>query len=344
MLKAARRSEADEATADFLSQPKAELHVHLRGAIPPRFLSAMLRKYPPTEALANAPARHLRLFEAQENIRAAIEGRYNKETFFDYDSFDGFLATYLFTSYFVRSIDDFRELITGVRRELHRENIVYAELTVSLIEYVNQGIPLEALLAALSEEFDAPPRIRWIVDLVRNIGPQAAENLLDRILKRRPKNLTALTLGGSEHLFPPAQFERVFAKARDAGLQLTVHAGEALGPESVWDSLRLLKVDRIGHGVRAIEDPALVAHLAANKIPLEVCPTGNIRTGIYRSYKEHPVRKLFEAGVPITINTDDPTFFRVTLSQELSALTALGFSRDEIQSLIANSFRFAFGA
>ena len=233
-------------------------------------------------------------------------------------------------------------MIAAVRRQFCRENIVYAEVTVSVIEYVNQGIPLEALLEALSEEPETPPRVRWIVDLVRNIGPEAAESLLDRILERRPRNLAAVTLGGAEHLFPPAPFERVFAKARGAGLRLTVHAGEALGPESVWDALRILKVDRIGHGVRAVEDPALVAHLAAQRIPLEVCPTSNIRTGIYRSYGEHPARRLFEAGVPLTVSTDDPTFFRVTLSRELSALTALGFSPDEIEGIAANGFRFAF--
>ncbi len=330
------------AAADFLAQPKAELHVHLRGAAPAEFLGALLRKYPPEEALANAPRRHRRLFAAHANIRAAMEGRYEENAFFRYDSFDGFLAAYLFTSYFVRGIDDFRNLIAAVRERLHRENIVYAEVTVSVIEYVNQGIPLEALLEALSEEPATPPRVRWVVDLVRNIGAEAAESLLDRILERRPRNLAAITLGGSERLFPPAPFERVFAKARGAGLKLTVHAGEGLGPESVWDALRILKVDRIGHGVRAIEDPALVERLAADRIPLEICPTSNIRTGIYRSYAEHPARRLFEAGAPLTVSTDDPTFFGVTLSQELSALTALGFSQDEIEGIVANGFRFAF--
>ncbi len=322
--------------------PKAELHVHLRGAIPAAFLGTMFRKYPPAEALANAPERHLRLFRNQPNIQAVIDGHYVEYSFFRYDTFDEFLFTYLFTSYFVRSIDDFRALIIAVREQLHEENIVYAEVTVSLIEYVSQGIPLEALLEALSDEPGTSPKVRWIVDLVRNIGHEAAGDLLDQILDRRPDSLIAITLGGAEHLFPPSQFEQVFAKARDAGLKLTVHAGEALGPESVWDALRILKVDRIGHGVRADEDPSLVAHLADNQIPLEVCPTSNIRTGVYSSYIEHPVRKLFEAGVPITISTDDPTFFRVTLSEELSALSELGFSSNEIKGLIDNSFRYAF--
>ncbi len=330
------------AAADLRARPKAELHVHLRGAIPAEFLGALLRKYPPEKALANAPERHRRLFAAHENIRAAMEGRYEENAFFRYESLSGFLASYLFTGYFVRGIDDFRGLIAAVRRQLRSENVVYAEVSVSLIEYVNQGIPLEALLEALAEEPEDPPRVRWIVDLVRDIGAEAAENLLDRILERRPRNLTAITLGGSEHLFPPAPFERVFAKARGAGLKLTVHAGEGLGPESVRDALRILKVDRIGHGVRAVEDLALVERLAAERIPLEICPTSNIRTGIYRSYREHPARRLFEAGVPLTVSTDDPTFFGVTLSAELAALAALGFLPDEIEGIVENGFRFAF--
>lgn len=328
--------------ADLLARPKAELHVHLRGAAPAEFLGALLRKYPPEEALAAAPAQHRRIFAAHANIRAAMAGRYEQSAFFRYDSFEGFLAAYLFTGYFVRSIDDFRAMIAAVRRQFVRQNIVYAEVTVSVIEYVNQGIALEELLEALAEEPAAPPRLRWIVDLVRNIGPEAAERLLDRILERRPRNLTAITLGGAEHLFPPAPFARVFAKARGAGLKLTVHAGEALGPESVWDALRMLRADRIGHGVRAIEDPALVAQLAAQRIPLEVCPTSNVRTGICRAYGEHPARRLFEAGAPLTVSTDDPTFFGVTLSEELAALTALGFSPDEIGDIAENGFRFAF--
>ena len=177
--------------SEFHNQPKAELHIHLRGAIPPSFLGKMLRKYPPAEALAEAPERDLRLFNNQANIRTVIAGEYVEDALFRYNTFDEFLYTYLFTSYFVRTIDDFRGLIATVREQLHQENIVYAEVTVSLIEYVNQGIPLEALLEALSEESATPPKVRWIVDLVRNIGHQAAEDLLDRIIQQRPRKLSS---------------------------------------------------------------------------------------------------------------------------------------------------------
>ena len=145
-------------------------------------------------------------------------------------------------------------------------------------------------------------------------------------------------------MHPPAPFRRAFEIAREAGLRTTVHAGEALGPESVWDALRILEVERVGHGVRAAEDPALVRTLAERGIPLEVCPTSNIRTGVYWTLAEHPVLNLFESGVPITINTDDPTFFGVTLAGELAGLRQIGFSWPQIGELADNAFRFAFDA
>ena len=134
----------------------------------------------------------------------------------------------------------------------------------------------------------------------------------------------------------------MYSKARDNGLRLTVHAGEAAGPRSVWDALQILGAERIGHGVRAIEDPSLVRYLADNKIPLEVSPTSNIRTGVYASYEAHPVKALFEAGVPVTINTDDPTFFRTTLVDEYAHVHAIGINENDIFEMIREGFVHAF--
>ena len=263
---------------------------------------------------------------------------------FRFETFENFLAAYLFTGYLVKDIEDFRDLVAAVRKRLNEQNIAYAEVTVSLPEYMQQGIALDELLAALGESQDEAPIVRWIVDPVRSFGPAAAADLVERILPLRPASLVGLTLGGAEHLHPPAPFRRVYEIAREGGLRTTVHAGEALGPESVWDALSILEVERLGHGVRAAEDPALVKSLAGRGIPLEVCLTSNIRTGVYASLGEHPVRHLFESGVPITINTDDPTFFGVTLAGELAALRELGFSWPEIGGLADNAFRFAFDA
>ena len=331
--------------SDIETRTKAELHLHLRGAIPLRYLKRQIRKYPPRQALSSAPPGQIQFLFRNPSVRRIVEAEdplREIDRVFRFDSFESFLAAYHFTSFFVKDIEDFRDLIATVRRGLRDQNVGYAEVTVSLREYLQQGIALDELLVAMGEHQDGEPLLRWIVDPVRNFGPAAAENLLEQLLPARPPSLIGLTLGGAEHLHPPAPFRRVYEIAREGGLRTTVHAGEALGPESVWDALSVLEVERVGHGVRAAEDPELVRALAERGIPLEVCPTSNIRTGVYSSLREHPVRQLFESGVPITINTDDPTFFGVTLAGELAALRELGFSWAEIGALADNAFRFAF--
>lgn len=324
---------------------KSELHLHLRGAIPPRYLVRQLRKYPLARALESAPGPQLEWLLKQPNIRAVIdagEPASRADDLFRYRSFEQFLAAYLFTSFFVRTIEDFAGLVRGVRRQLRQANIVYAEITVSLREYMQQGLALADLAAVLDAHSAGPPAVRWIVDPVRNFGPQAAERLLEAVLKAGVRSVVGLTLGGAEHTHPHARFGRAYELAREGGLRTTVHAGEALGPESVREALRSLAPDRVGHGVRAAEDPALVRRLAERGIPLEVCPTSNVRTGVYAALADHPVRSLYEAGVPVTISTDDPTFFSVSLARELAGLRELGFSWREIGELAGNGFRYAF--
>ncbi len=324
---------------------KAELHLHLRGAMPRPYLRDRLRKCPPAIALQSAPEPLLAWMRRHPGVRRvwdAEDPAGEVDALFRYSSFDDFLAAYAFTAYFVRDAEDFRNLILAVRRDLRAEGVAYAELTVSLPEYVRVGVPLQDLLAVLGEELAGPPTVRWIVDLVRNFGPENAERTMKELLHSRPPSVVGLTLGGSEHLYPPAPFRRVYELAREGGLRTTVHAGEMAGPSSVWEALRVLDVERIGHGVRAIEDPDLVRYLADRKIPLEVCPTSNIRTGVYASIKDHPVRSLFESGVPLSISTDDPAFFGVTLNEELAGLRRLGFAWEEIEDLATGAFRFAF--
>ncbi len=331
--------------AELKARPKAELHLHLRGAIPREYLAGRLRKYPPVQALASAPPSHLDWISrhpAVARILQADDPAEELDGLFRYASFEQFLAAYLFTAYFIREIVDFRDLVAGVREDLRTQNITYAEVTVSIPEYLQQGLALDEILAVLGEDPPPPPKLRWIVDLVRNRGAEAAERMLERLLPARPPNLVGVTLGGAEHLYPPGQFRRVYELAREGGLRTTVHAGEALGAESVWHALEALRVERVGHGVRAIEDPALVRHLVERQIPLEICPTSNIRTGVFPALSAHPVRALYEAGVPLSINTDDPTFFGIALADELAGLERLGFSRDEIRGLADGAFAFAF--
>ena len=332
-------------TADLEALPKAELHLHLRGAMPGWYLRQQFRKYRPADAIASAPPKQLAWMLAHpgvERIVRADDPQAEIDGLFRRGSFQEFLGAYLFTGYFVRRVEDFRDLVQAVRSELRLQNIVYAEVTVSLPEYMQQGIELADLLAVLAEHPAEPPRMHWIVDPVRSFGPEAAASLVQRVLHYRAQSVIGLTLGGAEHLHPPAPFQRAYQIAREGGLRTTIHAGEALGPESVWDAVRILEVERVGHGVRAVEDSNLVRHLAERGIPLEICPTSNVCTGIYPSLEDHPVRELFEAGVPLSVSTDDPSFFQISLARELANLRQIGFSWPEIGAVTDNAFSQAF--
>lgn len=328
--------------------PKAELHLHLRGAMPLPVLAELLNRHDLQSALAGAPEQKLAAFASYDNIRpflvprqrwSADEARY----LFRYRDFVNFLYTFNFTGFLFHTADDLRLLIQGVLNELARQRVVYAEICISAIEYVARGIPLRDVVACLEEAAEHPgTRVQWIVDLVRDFGPDSALAQLRDLIALHSQAVIGITLGGSEDCFPASDFREVYAVAREHGLRLSVHAGEALGPKSVWEALETLCPERIGHGVRAVEDPALVAHLAARQIPLEVCPTSNIFTGVYPSIGAHPVRALFEAGVPITINSDDPTFFNTTLADEYACLPTLGFTDRDVLELLRNGFRYAF--
>jgi adenosine deaminase len=157
--------------------------------------------------------------------------------------------------------------------------------------------------------------------LVRDTGPQRAASTLDAVLEvAASAGVVGITIGGSEHDFPPEPFAAVYHRAADGGLHRTAHAGEAAGASSVWGALRALGVERIGHGVRAVEDPGLVTHLVARQVPLDVCPTSNLRTGVARNWEDHPVGALLAAGALVTISTDDPAMFHCDLAGELRTL------------------------
>jgi len=328
--------------------PKAELHLHLRGAIPMPVLTELLNRHDLEAALASAPERVQAAFASYDNLRPFLTSRrrWSAEEvaeLLQYRDLANFLYTFHFTSFAFHSADDLRLLIRGVLDDLARQRIVYAEICISAIEYVTRGIALPEVVACLEEAIQHPiVHVQWIVDLVRDAGPDSALAQLRELIALDSPAVMGITLGGGEGSFPAGRFREVYALARERGLRLSVHAGEALGAESVWEALEALCPERIGHGVRAIEDPVLVAHLAARQIPLEVCPTSNIFTGVYPSLGVHPVRALFEAGIPITISSDDPTFFHTTLADEYAHLLALGFTDTDVLELVRNGFRYAF--
>ena len=258
--------------------------------------------------------------------------------------FRNFLAIYEFVGCFIRDSSDLRYVITNVVKELKAQHIVYAELTVSIADYLENGMTLPDVMQCLAEAAkQSDIHLQWIVDLGREQGSRAVLDLLNQILVLQCEHIVGITLGGNERLFPPQQFSEVYTVARDHGLRTTIHVGEILGPKSIWDVLQVLEVDRIGHGVQAIEDEQLMSYLAARSVPLEICPTSNIWTGIFPSYHTHPLKLLFEAGVPITINTDNPAFFDVTLADEYTYVSmTTGLQADAIFEMVKNGFRYAF--
>src|SRR5581483_1286584 len=183
---------------------------------------------------------------------------------------------------------------------------------------------------------------RWILDAVRQFGVEPAQRVAELAAERQDRGVVAFGIGGNEERGPAEWFGEVFAFARKAGLRLTAHAGESMGPESVWAALKL-GAERIGHGIRSIDDPKLIDHLRENQIPLEISISSNLVTGVVAKLEDHPVRRLYDAGVPIVLNTDDPAMFRCTLVGEYQlAARVFGFTEPELRGIAENGFRFAF--
>lgn len=304
------------AEPDWGSMPKVELHLHLEGAIP---LDAMWELVQRHGGDPEVPS--------PEVLRER----------FVFTDFAHFISTWEWKLKFHTTLDDYRFLAEAVADDLRRQGHVYVEAHVS-----PSDSPLDPaeLLVAVREGLDRVPGIdvALIPDLVRDTGPAHAMRTLDSVLAvREEAGVVGITIGGSEQHHPPAAFSAVYDRARGAGLRLTAHAGEAAGPESVRSAIRDLGVERIGHGVRAVEDQELLAELVATQIPLEVCPTSNLRTRVAASMESHPLRTLVDAGVFVTINTDDPAMFGCDLAGEYAAVAGLGYDRETMMRLTANA-------
>lgn len=281
--------------------PKVELHVHHVGAASPRIVAELAARH---EGTSPVPADPERLRE-----------------YFVFTDLAHFIDVYLSVVDLVRTPDDVAMLTYEVARDLAGQAVRYAELTVTPYTSVVRGIAPEAFCEALEDARQRASRdfgieFAWTFDIPGEYGIPGADATLDIALNVRPDGLLSFGLGGPEVGVSRAQFATHFDRARAAGLHSVPHAGESVGPESVWEAIRDLKAERIGHGIAAAQDPELMAYLARTGIPLEVCPTSNLRTRSVPSLEEHPLPQLVAAGVPVSINSDDPPMFSTTLNEE----------------------------
>ncbi|ADL45789.1 MULTISPECIES: adenosine deaminase [Micromonospora] len=308
--------------------PKVELHVHHVGSASPRIV-------------AELAARH----EGRSPVPADPEALAD---YFAFRDFAHFIEVYLSVVDLIRDADDVWLLTHEVARELARQQVRYAELTVTPYSHVNRGIPAPAFCEAIEDarkraEADFGIALRWCFDIPGEAGLPAAEQTLRIALDERPDGLISFGLGGPEIGVPRPQFKPWFDQARAAGLRSVPHAGETTGPETIWDALRELGAERIGHGISAAQDPALLTHLAERRIPLEISPTSNVRTRAVPSLDAHPLPLLVEAGVPVSINSDDPPMFGTTLNDEYAvAARLLRLGPDGVAALAREAVAAAF--
>jgi aminodeoxyfutalosine deaminase len=306
--------------------PKAELHVHQVGSASPRIVSELAARHPGT-----VPS------DLDELRR-----------FYTFRDFGHFIEVYLSVVDLLRDPEDIRLLTYEIATDMAAQNIRYAELTLTPWTSVRTGIRIEAFVEAVEDarvaaERDHGVRLRWIYDIPGEAGLPAAEDTLQLALHHAPETLIGFGLGGPEIGVDRPQFRDVFDQARAAGLHSVPHAGETTGPATVWSALRDLGAERIGHGTSAVQDPELVAHLAEQQVPLEVCPTSNIATRAVARLEDHPIRALHDAGVLVTVNSDDPPMFGTTLNREYEiAARLLDLDEHGIARLAANAVRASF--
>ncbi|MFE3325644.1 adenosine deaminase [Streptomyces sp. NPDC059176] len=307
--------------------PKAELHVHHVGSASPRIVSELAARHPDSKVPTDPGA----LAE-----------------YFTFTDFAHFIEVYLSVVDLVRTPEDVRLLTFEVARDMVRQNIRYAELTVTPFSSTRRGIPEHAFMEAIEDarkaaETELDVILRWCFDIPGEAGLDAAEETARLAVDLRPEGLVSFGLGGPEIGVPRPQFKPYFDRAIAAGLHSVPHAGETTGPETIWDALGELRAERIGHGTSAPKDPKLLAHLAEHRIPLEVCPTSNIATRAVTTLDEHPIKEMVAAGVLVTVNSDDPPMFGTDLNNEYAvAARLLELDERGVAALAKNAVEASF--
>jgi adenosine deaminase len=311
------------------AMPKVELHVHLEGTMQPGTLLALARR---------------------RGVELPADNEAGLRQWFQFQDFDHFVNIYLTCSRCVQQPEDFQLLVRDFMAEQARQNVLWSEVHFTIATHVlngrNGGEIQQALWEAIREgERQHGIGVRLIPDMVRDVGPKAAEITLGWAVEGRNSGVVALGLTGREALYGNDPFRSHFRDAKAEGLHRVAHAGEHAGPESVRSALAVCEAERIGHGVRAIEDAALVAELATNRLPIEVCPTSNVCLGVAPSIAEHPFDRLRRAGVAVSVNSDDPPMFGTTLTDEYLRLRdAFGYEATDLAALALAGLEHSFAS
>ncbi len=308
--------------------PKAELHLHLEGTIAPATLVELSTR--------RGTAAPLTLEQA--------------EALYSYTDFTGFLLAFKAITEQLQTADDYALVTLRMLEQLHRQGVVHAEVYVSVgVVYYWRRTEFEPLFAGMERaRLEAERRwgitCLWIFDAVRHFGTEEAARVFRKAaeMRRAFPSIVGIGIGGDERRTGAEPFRELYAEARDAGLRLTAHAGETVGPGSIWSAINI-GAERIGHGLSAVDDPELMAILAERQIPVEICITSNLRTASCPSLTEHPVRTYFDSGVMVTLNSDDPALFGSDLVGEYRlAARGFDFSLEQLRELAANSIEASF--
>ena len=315
---------SERAPSSFIRHlPKAELHLHLEGAVEPATLVELRRLHGEPATLAET------------------------EALYRYTDFPSFLMAFRDVSVHLRGPDDYELATYRLMQRLKEETVLHAEVYVAVGVCLYRKQDFDAIFEGLERgrargERDFGVSLLWIFDATRHFGVEEAQKVFEIAVRYRDRNVVGIGIGGDEQKAPPELFRGVYAYAEDHGLRLTAHAGETAPPESVWGALNL-RAERIGHGLTAFHDPDLVEELAQRQVPVEICLTSNLRTGLCPNLNDHPAKSYFDHGVMITLNSDDPAMFGTTLAREYQiAQQAFAFTDEHLRELARNSFEASF--
>jgi adenosine deaminase len=323
-------ADSQDLAAKIAKLPKAELHLHLEGSITPAKVSLLGERRGVAISPESAAARY------------------------QYTDFAGFLDAFKWATGYLKAPEDYSLIAHRLADDLVRQNIIYAEVTVSAGVMLRYNQNVEVNFNALAEVADRYRenglRMMWIFDATRQFGADAAMKVAVLAAKLQKRGVLAFGIGGDELSVPTGNFRAVYEFARSQGLHVVIHAGEIGGPEIVRESLELLGVERIGHGIAAMRDPVLAERLATLRIPLEICPTSNLRTGALArqigkpkaELADHPLRDFVERGIIVVLSTDDPAMFGTDLVTEYSNAASLGLSESQLTRIAEASFSHSF--